>query len=119
MFDIAFTEIMVIMVVALVVIGPERLPQVARKLGKWWGGLQRYVNQVKQDVNSGIALEELREAERKVKAEAASIEQSLHDSGKEVSAGLKQIEQELAGTDPEPKAPVTPGEVPPTPKNTP
>lgn len=94
------------MVVALVVIGPERLPQVARSLGKMLGRVQRYVNQVKQDVNSSIALEELREAERKVKAEADSLERSLKNTSSDISLGLKQIENDLAITDSDPKQPV-------------
>lgn len=110
MFEIAFSEIMIIMVVALVVIGPERLPQVARTLGKLWNRMQRYVNQVKQDVNSSIALEELREAERKVKAEASSLERSLQSTGSDISQGLRQIENELTKPEPEPKAPVAPAE---------
>ena len=59
-FDIAFSEIAVIAVVALVVIGPERLPKVARTLGHMFGRLQRYVNDVKADINREIELDELR-----------------------------------------------------------
>jgi sec-independent protein translocase protein TatB len=44
MFDFSFSELMVVMVVALIVIGPERLPKVARTLGHLWGRAQRYVN---------------------------------------------------------------------------
>lgn len=119
MFDIAFTEIFIIMVVALVVIGPERLPQVARTLGKFWGRMQRYVNQVKQDVNSSIQMEELREVERKVKAEAGSLERSLHDTGSDISLGLKQIENELAKAEPDMKAPVAPPASPNSQQNNP
>jgi len=54
MFDIAFSEIALIAVVALVVIGPERLPRVARTLGHMFGRLQRYVNDVKADINREI-----------------------------------------------------------------
>ncbi|MFH0933781.1 MAG: Sec-independent protein translocase protein TatB [Pseudomonadota bacterium] len=108
MFDIAFSEIFIIMVVALVVIGPERLPQVARTLGKFWGRMQRYVNQVKQDVNSSIQMEELREVERQVKAQADSLEHSLQKTGSDISLGLKQVENELSKPEPDPKAPVAP-----------
>ena len=51
MFDIGFSEIVVIAVVALIVIGPERLPKTARTLGHLFGRLQRYVSQVKADIN--------------------------------------------------------------------
>jgi len=60
MFDIGFSELMVIAVVALVVIGPERLPRVARTVGHLMGRLQRYVNDVKADINREMELEELR-----------------------------------------------------------
>ena len=60
MFDIGFSELMVIAVVALVVLGPERLPRVARTAGHLFGRLQRYVNDVKADISREIELEELR-----------------------------------------------------------
>ena len=60
MFDIGFSELMVIAVIALVVIGPERLPRVARTLDHLAGRLQRYVSDVKADINREIELEELR-----------------------------------------------------------
>ena len=60
MFDIGFSEMLVIAVVALIVIGPERLPKVARTLGHLFGRMQRYVNDVKADISREMELEELR-----------------------------------------------------------
>ena len=60
MFDIGFSEIVVIAVVALIVIGPERLPKTARTLGHLFGRLQRYVADVKADINREMQLEDLR-----------------------------------------------------------
>ena len=60
MFDIGFSEMLVIGVVALIVIGPEKLPRVARTVGHLFGRLQRYVADVKADINREIELEELR-----------------------------------------------------------
>ena len=60
MFDIGFSELMVIALVALIVIGPERLPQVARTLGHLLGRLQRYVNDVKADIDREMELDELK-----------------------------------------------------------
>ena len=57
MFGVDFSELLVIMVVALVVLGPERLPVVARSMGKWWGNMQRYLNRIKADVNHSMELE--------------------------------------------------------------
>src|SRR5256884_349462 len=61
MFDIGFSELLVIGVIALVVIGPEKLPRVARTLGHLAGRLQRYVSDVKADINRDIELVELRQ----------------------------------------------------------
>ena len=59
MFDIAFSELIVVAIVALIVIGPEKLPKVARTLGHLWGRAQRYVNDVKSEISSEMPLEEL------------------------------------------------------------
>lgn len=60
MFDIGFTELIVIGVVALIVIGPERLPKVARTAGHLYGRMQRYVSSVKSDISHEIQLDEMR-----------------------------------------------------------
>ena len=60
MFDLGFSELLLIAVVALVVLGPERLPKVARQAGAWMGKLQRYVADVKSDINRQMELDELR-----------------------------------------------------------
>ena len=64
MFDIGISEIAVIAVVALVVIGPERLPKVARTIGTLMGRAQRYVNDVKAEVNREMELDELRKVKK-------------------------------------------------------
>ena len=65
MFDIGFSEIVVIAVVALIVIGPEKLPKTARTLGHLFGRLQRYVNDVKADINREMELDELRKLQQR------------------------------------------------------
>ena len=62
MFDIGFLELIIIAVVGLVVIGPERLPGVARNVGKWVGRTRRFITQVKSDIDREIKQEELRKA---------------------------------------------------------
>ncbi|MCW9024449.1 MAG: Sec-independent protein translocase protein TatB [Gammaproteobacteria bacterium] len=62
MFDIGFWELSIIALVGLIVIGPERLPGVARTVGKWVGRTRRFVNQVKNDIDSEIKQDELRKA---------------------------------------------------------
>ena len=77
MFDIGFSELMVIGVVALLVIGPERLPKVARTLGHLLGRAQRYVNDVKSDINREMQLDELRKLQAQVSESARSLESSV------------------------------------------
>src|SRR6187397_350376 len=76
MFDIGFSEIVVIAVVALIVIGPERLPEVARTLGHLFGRMQRYVNDVKADISREMELDELRKLQATVQDAAHAIEQT-------------------------------------------
>ena len=77
MFDIAFSELMIIGVVALLVIGPEKLPKVARTLGHLLGRAQRYVNDVKSDINREIQLDELKKLQTQVTDSARAMEQSV------------------------------------------
>ncbi|MDR2838523.1 MAG: Sec-independent protein translocase protein TatB [Azonexus sp.] len=74
MFDIGFSELIVIGIVALVVIGPERLPRVARTVGHLLGRAQRYVNDVKSDINREIQLDELKKLQSQVAESAHGIE---------------------------------------------
>ncbi len=60
MFDIGFFELIIIMIVALLVVGPERLPGIARKAGMWFGRGRRFVQSVKRDIDRELAAEELR-----------------------------------------------------------
>jgi sec-independent protein translocase protein TatB len=88
MFDIGFTELMVIALVALIVIGPERLPRVARTLGHLAGRLQRYVADVKADINREVELEELRKMRDSVQQTASNMESSFN-------AELRKTESDL------------------------
>lgn len=102
MFDFSFSELMVIMVVALIVIGPERLPKVARTLGHLWGRAQRYVNGVKADIERDMAVEEFRQLQQKVQAEASTVEQSVQQVALTADQQMQQINeavQKLASPD--------------------
>ncbi len=77
MFDIGFSELIVIAIVALVIIGPERLPKVARTAGHLLGRLQRYVNTVKADINREMQLDELRKLQAEMQESARSIERNV------------------------------------------
>jgi sec-independent protein translocase protein TatB len=60
MFDIGFTEILFIMVITLLVVGPERLPRIARTAGLWLGKMRGFVSSVKADIDKELAAEELK-----------------------------------------------------------
>lgn len=85
MFDIGFTELLIVGVVALLVIGPERLPKVARTAGHLFGRFQRYVSSVKSDISREMELEELQKAGQAFKE---SVEQAAHG----VEKGVKEAE---------------------------
>jgi sec-independent protein translocase protein TatB len=95
MFDIGFSEIVVIGVVALVVIGPERLPKTARTLGHLFGRLQRYVSDVKADISREMELDELRKLQREMQGAAREFEQTVTTAVHDVKTGVKNVEREL------------------------
>ncbi len=90
MFDIGFSELMVIAVVALIVIGPEKLPKVARTVGHLFGRMQRYVNDVKSDISREMALDDLRKLQSSMQDTVQSIEQS-------VTTEVRAAEESVAG----------------------
>lgn len=96
MFDFSLTEIMVVMAVALIVIGPERLPKVARTLGHLWGRAQRYVNGVKADIERDMAVEEFRQLQQKVQDEASAVEKSFQEATQTADQQLQEINDEVA-----------------------
>ena len=95
MFDIGFSEIVVIAVVALIVIGPERLPKTARTLGHLFGRLQRYVADVKADINREMQLDELKKLQQEVRTAATEIETSVNAAARDVETGVRNVESEL------------------------
>jgi len=102
MFDIGFSELMVIGLVALIVIGPERLPRVARTLGHLAGRLQRYVAEVKADINREVELDELRKMKDTVQEAASGIESSvqaeLNSARGELDAAERSLNTAAAST---------------------
>jgi sec-independent protein translocase protein TatB len=92
MFDVGFSEIMVIAVVALVVLGPEKLPKTARTLGHLFGRLQRYVSDVKADISRELELEELKKMQAEVKTAASDFQSSINTSAQEVEANVRAVE---------------------------
>jgi sec-independent protein translocase protein TatB len=96
MFDIGFTELLLIGVVALIVIGPERLPRVARTLGHLAGRMQRYVSDVKADINREMELDELRKMRDSVQEAASSMESSFQSEVAKTESELNAAAADLA-----------------------
>jgi sec-independent protein translocase protein TatB len=97
MFDIGFTELLVIGVVALIVIGPEKLPRMARTVGHLAGRLQRYVADVKADINREIELDELRKMRDSMQQAASSFETSVQSELNKTETELNKSVEAVVG----------------------
>jgi sec-independent protein translocase protein TatB len=106
MFDISFTELLVIGVIALVVIGPERLPKVARTIGHLVGRAQRYVSDVKTDIQREVELDELRKLKDQMQDAAQSVQSSLQNTEAAMRQPLEAFEQSTMSTLNELKSPL-------------
>jgi len=93
MFDMGFTEMMLIGIVALVVIGPEKLPGVARTAGKYFSRLRNFMMNVRADVESELKADELREMFETQQKELQSLKEVVSDAGKDI--GLEDIQNEM------------------------
>jgi sec-independent protein translocase protein TatB len=109
MFDIGFSELFVIGIVALIVIGPERLPKVARTAGHLFGRMQRYVNDVKADINREMELDELRKLKTQFESAARDVETSVNQQvsaiSSDVQAAQDALKQQVAAEGAPPAAP--------------
>jgi sec-independent protein translocase protein TatB len=99
MFDFSFGELAVIGTVALVVLGPERLPKVARTLGDWLGKAQRYVSQVKADINREMELVELKNLQEEARNAAQSLQSAAHSVQSELTNAAGGLESSAAATE--------------------
>ena len=96
MFDIGFSELLVIGLVALVVLGPERLPRVARTLGHLAGRLQRYVTDVKADISREMELEDLKKVRDSMQEAATSFETSVRSELDKTETDLNRSVESFA-----------------------
>lgn len=87
MFDIGFWEVMLMLVVALIVIGPERLPAAMRSVGLWVGRAKRIISTVKQDIDKELRLQEL---QQQMKLEERN---SLHQFIDETKAAAEEVKR--------------------------
>jgi sec-independent protein translocase protein TatB len=95
MIDLGLEKMMVIGAVALVVIGPEKLPRVARTVGALIGKAQRYVADVKAEVNRSIELDELKKMKQEVESAARDVESSIHSGVRDIERGLNEAAQDV------------------------
>lgn len=86
MFDISFFEIMIISMVALIVIGPERLPQVARTLGHLMGRCRQFVYSIKTDIHNELRMEELKNMHNSMQETVQSIESAVREEINEIKS---------------------------------
>lgn len=91
MFDIGITELALIGLLALLLLGPKRLPEVARTAGRWLGNLRRFINSVKEDFDQELRSEELAEL-RKLQQELSETRQVMERSSSEA---LQRLEREI------------------------
>ena len=98
MLDIGFSELLVIGVVALIVIGPERLPRVARTAGHLLGRFQRYVADVKSDISREMELADLKKLQSSVEDAARSIQQSVKTGMDDVQKEFRDAQTALEDT---------------------
>jgi len=93
-FDISFTELLIIGVIALVVIGPERLPKVARTVGHLLGRAQRYVSDVKGDIQREVELDELKKMKAEMEDAARDVTNSMQETEKSIRGNLDLKEED-------------------------
>lgn len=100
MIDLGLSKIAIIGVVALVVIGPEKLPKVARMAGSLYGRMQRYLHEVKSEVSREIELDELRNLKKEVEETAQSIrndvESAVHETIDDVESAWRDLPSSTA-----------------------
>ena len=104
MFELSFGKMMIIAVVALIVLGPEKLPKVARTLGHLLGRARGYANQVKQDIDREMQMDELRKLQEQAKDAARSFESAVNDAGRSVETEASSASRMFSEIEPDFKA---------------
>mgnify|MGYP000095979531 CR=1 FL=1 len=99
MLDIGISKLMIVGGIALIVIGPERLPRVARMVGIMVGRAQRYVADVKAEVNRSIELDELKKMKTQFEDAARDVESSVRTEVQQAGASIESSWSEMSGSD--------------------
>ena len=90
MFDFGFWELAIVMVVALLVVGPERLPALAGQIGRWVGKAKRMIESVRSDIESEIKAAELKEILEKQQNEIGELKEMLKDTQNEIEKDFEE-----------------------------
>jgi sec-independent protein translocase protein TatB len=98
MIDIAFSKLAIIGVAALVFIGPEKLPKVARMAGTLFGRAQRYINEVKSEVSREMELDELRKMHQDIQSAAGDVERTIASNLSQTEDELRSVWDESSGS---------------------
>jgi sec-independent protein translocase protein TatB len=108
-FDIAFSELVVIAIVALIVIGPEKLPKVARTLGTLAGRMQKYMTQIKEEVNRESRFAELQKLQDEIRSAGNAAQEKLQSEAGKISQDLQinEADQDVNAALSKPVSPAT------------
>ena len=98
MFDVSFGELLVIAVVGLIVIGPEKLPKVARTLGLLAGRVQRYVSTLKGDIERELKIDELHKLQQEVRQGVSAFEVDVASKLQQAENTANAVSAELASS---------------------
>ncbi len=101
MFDISFTEIMVIAVVAVIVVGPERLPKTVRTVAHVLGRAQRYVSDIKSDIQREMELEDFKKATQSIKDIGKDIESTVRSTVDDAQKSVQSLGKDLQSVESE------------------
>lgn len=105
MFDVGFSELLLLAVVALVVLGPEKLPHAARMTGAWIGRIRRMVLGIQAEIEKEVAAQEMRDRIQKEIERLKSTEVAVNQQVSAVENTIRQTVEDAAALPPEPIAP--------------
>jgi len=105
MFDIGFFELCLIGIVALLVIGPEKLPRVARTVGLWIGKAQGMVKTVKYEIDEQVRIEELKQSLERAKS---TLDNNVSESIKEAESSIEELQNQIKDSSEQSTTPTTP-----------
>lgn len=95
MLNVGFSEILLFGIIALIVLGPEKLPQAIRTAGRWYAQIRRLINNVQRDIEQELQLAEMREQMQKELARIKSIEQEMQTQLDQMQENLADINQSI------------------------